>query len=69
MMPAVTETAGLFETANVAMSAGPFGTVSGVQLAAVFQSRLVGLDFHVALPANAVLRAASKSINMAAVRR
>ena len=33
------------------VSAGPFGTVAGVQLAAVFQSPLVGLKFHVALPA------------------
>ena len=41
----------VFETANVAVSFGPFGIVPGVQLAAVFQSLLVGLMFHVALPA------------------
>src|SRR5690348_14209691 len=34
------------------MSAGPFGTVFGVQLAAVFQSPLTGLALQVALPAN-----------------
>jgi hypothetical protein len=37
---------------NVAVSEGPFGTVAGVQLAAVFQSPFVGLRFQVALPAN-----------------
>jgi hypothetical protein len=36
------------------MSDGPFGTVFGVQFAAVFQSLLVGSKFHVALPAKAV---------------
>jgi hypothetical protein len=36
---------------NVAVSAGSFGTVAGVQFAAVFQSPLVGLRFQVALPA------------------
>ena len=41
----------VLETANWAVSAGPFGTVAGVQLAAVFQSPLAGLRFHVALPA------------------
>ena len=39
------------EKANVAISAGPFGTVFGVQLVAVFQSSLVGLALQVALPA------------------
>jgi hypothetical protein len=39
----------VFDFANVAMSAGSSGTVMGVQLAAVFQSLLVGLSFHVAL--------------------
>ena len=38
---------------NVATSAGPLGTVAGVQLAAVFQSLLGGLAAHVALPARA----------------
>ena len=39
------------EEANVAVSEGPFGTVAGVQLAAVVQSPLVGLRFHMALSA------------------
>jgi len=47
------ETLVLLEIANVAVSDAPFGTVAGVQLAAVFQSGLVGLFFHVALPARA----------------
>ena len=41
------------EVASVAVSAGPFGTIAGVQFAAVFQSPLVGFRFQVALPANA----------------
>ena len=45
------ETPLLLETANVATSAGPFGTVAGVQLAAVFQSPVVGLVLQAALPA------------------
>ena len=39
----------VFELLNVAMSAASLGTVSGVQFAAVFQSLLVGSNFHVAL--------------------
>ena len=35
---AVTETAVVFEAANVAVSADPLGTVAGVQFVAVFQS-------------------------------
>lgn len=41
----------LFERAKVAVSADPFGTVIGIQLAAVFQSPEWGLCFQVALPA------------------
>ncbi len=37
------------ETAKVATSVGPFGTVVGIQLLAVFQSLLPGLSCHVAL--------------------
>ncbi len=33
------------------MSSGPFGTVLGVQFAAIFQSLLMGSRFQVALPA------------------
>src|SRR5262245_29323618 len=42
--------AAALERPKVAVSDGPFGTVCGVQLAAVFQSPLVGLRFQVALP-------------------
>jgi len=35
----------VLETSKVAMFEEPFGTVAGVQLAAVFQSLLVGLRF------------------------
>src|SRR2546423_15115464 len=42
----------VFEMSKVAVSDGPFGTVAGVQLAAVFQLPLVGLRFQVALSAN-----------------
>ena len=45
------ETSVVFERAKVAISAGPLGTVAGVQLPAVFQSPEVGLRSHVALPA------------------
>src|SRR5438552_510814 len=41
----------ILELAKVATSAGPFGTVSGVQFTAVFQSPFVGLRFQVALSA------------------
>ena len=49
------ETLVVFERANVAISAGPFGTVIGVQLAAVFQSPEPGLRSHVALLACATI--------------
>lgn len=39
------------ETAKVALSKELLGTVAGVQLAAVFQSPLLGLRFQVALAA------------------
>ena len=55
------EIAPWLEAAKVAMSPGPFGTVAGVQLAAVFQSPLVGLRFQVALPAWAGAFMTSKS--------
>src|SRR5689334_4551118 len=42
----------MLEVVNVATSSGPLGTVAGVQLAAVFQSPLVGVALQVALPAN-----------------
>jgi hypothetical protein len=45
------ETLVVFESVNVAVSAGPLGTVAGVQFVAVFQSPLPGFKFHVALPA------------------
>src|SRR5439155_9886104 len=43
----------VFEFGNVAVSVGPLGTVCGIQLAALFQSSLAGLTFHIALPARA----------------
>src|ERR1051326_7365606 len=45
------ETFTVLETPKVATSFGPFGTVAGVQFAAVFQSPLTGLLLQVALPA------------------
>jgi hypothetical protein len=42
----------VLEAPKVAVSEGPFGTVAGVQFAAVFQSPLVGFRFQVALAAN-----------------
>jgi hypothetical protein len=44
----------ILETPNVAVSAGPLGTVLGVQFVASNQSPLAGLRFQVALAANAV---------------
>ena len=41
----------ILESAKVATSLGPLGTVAGVQLAAVFQSLLIGFRFQVALSA------------------
>ena len=52
------ETVVVLESANVAVSAGPLGTVIGVQFAAVLQSPEVGFRSHVGLPACA--RLASK---------
>jgi hypothetical protein len=40
-----------FDVPKLAMSDGPFGTVLGTQLAAVFQSPVEGFVLHVALPA------------------
>src|SRR5438876_8372399 len=56
----------LLEDANVAVSAGPFGTVVGVQLVAVNQSPVAGLAFHVALPAKLLLIVESRSVRMRA---
>jgi hypothetical protein len=41
----------VFDASKVAVSDGLFGTVSGVQFAAVFQSLLLGLRSQVALSA------------------
>jgi len=51
VVAAESDTPELFETPKVAISLLPFGTVAGVQFAAVFQSLLDGLRFQVALPA------------------
>ncbi len=48
------ETARRLEVPKVAISARLLGTSAGVQFAAVFQSPLVGLELHVALPAKGV---------------
>ena len=45
------ETLVLLEVAKVAVSAGPFGGLLGVQLVALFQSPVAGVAFQVALPA------------------
>ena len=49
-IPSEIEIAVILETPKLAISVGPLGTVGGVQLAAVFQSPLLGLRFQVALP-------------------
>jgi hypothetical protein len=49
------DTSGMVEKANVAVSAAPLGTVAGDQFAAVFQSLETGFAFQVALRAKAVL--------------
>src|ERR1700720_3248424 len=43
----------ILETPNDAMAPDPLGTVAGVQFAAVFQSPLLGLAFHIGSPAGA----------------
>src|SRR5690349_9263266 len=50
-----------FDVPNVAMSDVPFGTVLGVQFAAVFQSPLIGFVAQVALPARDCRCAAENS--------
>jgi len=54
------------EDANVAVSAGPLGTVAGVQLVVVNQSVEAGLAFQLALPATLLL-AVARSVRIAAV--
>ena len=56
----------LFEFGKVAVSAGPFGTVRGLQFAAAFQSFVVGLTVHLALPAKAVADATSRNTSVGA---
>jgi len=59
------ETLVVLERPNVATSAGPLGTVTGVQFVGVFQSPELGLRSHVALPAYA--NSARKNIRPEAV--
>ena len=59
----------MFEAANVAISDAPFGTVFGVQFAAVFQSPELGFVFHVALSANTDVANANVSSTKAALNR
>src|SRR2546423_11766460 len=56
-----------FDVPNVATSDVPFGTVLGIQLAALFQSLLEGLLLHVALPATDC-RCATRDSSAAALR-
>ena len=58
----------LLEDANVAVSAGPLGTVVSVQLVAVNQSPVAGLAFQVALPAKLLLAVERTSVRIAAMR-
>ena len=51
------------------MSAGPLGTVAGVQFAAVFQSLLIGWRFQVALSAQTAFSALSASVRIMAQHR
>jgi len=57
----------VWEKPNVAVSDGPLGMVGGIQFAAVFQSLVVGLAFHVALSAKLLLAVESRSSNIATV--
>jgi hypothetical protein len=61
------ETWAIEDEPNVAMSAGPLGTVIGDQLAAVFQSPLTGVVSQVLLPAKA--ESATKNMSMVAAKR
>src|SRR5437016_5433000 len=51
----------VFEVPKVAISLMELGTVVGVQLVAVFQSLVAGLEFQVALPASAMPRPSKRS--------
>ena len=57
-----------FDMPNAAVSVVAFGTVCGLQFAAVFQSPLVGFVAHVALPAREC-RCAAKNSDAAATRK
>jgi hypothetical protein len=48
---------------KVAVSDGPLGTVTGVQLLAVCQSLLVGLSVQVALPAKTEVAVRTKNVD------
>ena len=51
------------DEAKLAISCEESGTVSGVQLAAEFQSPLTGFSSHVALPARVVCRVSTEASN------
>jgi hypothetical protein len=53
--------------ANVAISEGPLGIVSGFQFSALFQLAKLAFAFHVALPAKVLLAAESRSSEIAIV--
>jgi hypothetical protein len=56
------------DVSNVAVSETPFGTVAGVQLVALFQSRLVGFVAQVALPQKAKREVRSKKAETKSLR-
>ena len=62
------ETLVTLEASKVATSDRPFGTVAGVQFAAVFQSPLVGLKFQVALSATKGTGLSNRPISPANLR-
>src|SRR5713101_3318459 len=60
------DTVVISEVAKKAVSDGPLGGPPAVQLPAVFQSPVVGLANHVALPAKLLLAVKIRSVRMAA---
>jgi hypothetical protein len=59
-----------FDLPNQAVSTFVLGIIAGIQLAAVFQSLLTGLELHLALPANiagAIMATARRVSNLFAI--
>ena len=59
----------VFDSPNVAVSAGPLGTPIGVQLSAVFQSPEIGSRSHWALIAYAGAGESAKQANTSGMKR